>query len=300
LTQKIGFVGLGQMGKWMALNMLKAGYDLTVCDTNPHPVEELCGAGAAAAASPSKVAEETEWVFLSLPNSDVVERVIFGPEGWLEHASPRMIVIDLGTTGYMPTIEFARRLKEHNISFIDAPVSGMEERAKTGELTVMVGGEEAIYNQILPVLKVIGKKILHMGQLGSGQLSKLINQILFNISCAAVAEVLPMAAKLGLDPEKVTEVITNGTGRSFAAEFFVPRALDNIFEEGYPLKAAYKDMISAFEISAQMKIPLPLTHAAATTYQMALAEGYGDLSKGAMIKVFEKMLGVEFRKRRSG
>jgi len=133
---------------------------------------------------------------------------------------------------------------------------------------------------------------------GSGQLTKLINQLLFNISCAGVAEVLPMAAKLGLDPEKVTEVVTTGTGRSFAAEFFLPLALENRFDQGYPLKHAYKDMISAAEISAHQKIPLPVVQATTATFQMALNQGLGDESKGALIKIFERLLDIEFRKKK--
>ncbi|MCG7850933.1 MAG: NAD(P)-dependent oxidoreductase, partial [Methanosarcinaceae archaeon] len=187
-------------------------------------------------------------------------------------------------------------LREKEILFADAPVSGMEARAKEGTLTMMFGGDEAVFDQIKPVLDVMSNKVLHMGKVGSGQLTKLVNQLLFNISCAAIAEVLPMAAKLGLDPEKVTEVVTSGTGRSFAAEFFAPLALDGIFDKGYALKHAYKDMISASEISAQHKIPLPMVHACATTYQMALAEGFGDQGKGAMIQVFERLLGVKFRR----
>jgi 3-hydroxyisobutyrate dehydrogenase-like beta-hydroxyacid dehydrogenase len=124
----------------------------------------------------------------------------------------------------------------------------------------------------------------------------LINQLLFNISAAGIAEVMPMAARLGLDPEKVTQVVTTGTGRSFAAEFFLPLALENRFDQGYPLKSAYKDMISAAEISTHEKIPLPMVQAATTTFQMALANGLGSESKGSLIKVFEKLLGVEFRK----
>jgi 3-hydroxyisobutyrate dehydrogenase-like beta-hydroxyacid dehydrogenase len=135
-----------------------------------------------------------------------------------------------------------------------------------------------------------------MGAVGSGQLTKLINQLLFNICCAGIAEVLPMAVKLGLDPEKVTEVVTTGTGRSFAAEFFLPRALENKFDEGYPIKLAYKDMISAAEISANQKIPLPMVQAATTIFQMALAAELGNEGKGTLIKVFERMLDVEFRK----
>ena len=164
----------------------------------------------------------------------------------------------------------------------------------------MFGGAKAVFDQIMPVFDAMSNKVLHVGQVGSGQLTKLINQLLFNISCAAIAEILPMAAKLGLDPEKVTEVVTSGTGRSFAVEFFAPLVLDGIFDKGYALKNAYKDMISASEISAHHKIPLPMVHACATTYQMALAEGFGDEGKGAMIKVFERILGVEFRKRKEG
>jgi 3-hydroxyisobutyrate dehydrogenase-like beta-hydroxyacid dehydrogenase len=134
-----------------------------------------------------------------------------------------------------------------------------------------------------------------MGAVGSGQLTKLINQLLFNINVAGVAEVLPMAAKLGLDPEKVSRVVNTGTGRSFASEFFTPLILKDIFDRGYPLKHAYKDFISAAEVCAALKIPLPMVQAAMTTFQMALAQGHGEEGKGALIKVFEELLGVEFR-----
>jgi 3-hydroxyisobutyrate dehydrogenase-like beta-hydroxyacid dehydrogenase len=147
-------------------------------------------------------------------------------------------------------------------------------------------------------LDAIGNQIVYMGEVGSGQLTKLINQLLFNISCAGLAEVLPMAVKLGLDPEKVAQVVTTGTGRSFAADFFIPLTLENRFDEGYPVKAAYKDMISAAEISAHKSIPLPVVNATAVTFQMAISEGYGDLSKGGLIRVFEKLLGTEFRKKK--
>jgi 3-hydroxyisobutyrate dehydrogenase-like beta-hydroxyacid dehydrogenase len=160
----------------------------------------------------------------------------------------------------------------------------------------MFGGEKKVFDQVRIALEAMGNKIIHMGEVGSGQLTKLVNQLLFNISAAAIAEVLPMAAKMGLDPEKVTQVITTGTGRSFAAEFFTPLILEGRFDQGYPLKNAYKDMISAAEICAYQKIPLPLVQAATTTYQMALADGHGEEGKGAMIKVFERILGVKFRK----
>jgi 3-hydroxyisobutyrate dehydrogenase-like beta-hydroxyacid dehydrogenase len=296
MEKKIGFIGLGEMGKWMACNVAQSGFDLTVFDMNPDAVKFLTDRGAKAVASAADLAGRVEWILLSLPNTAVVEEVIFGQEGIVQGAKAGSLIVDCGTTGYLATVDFEKRLKEEGILFADAPVSGMEARAKAGTLTVMFGGDKTLFEQILPLLEVMSNKVLHMGQVGNGQLTKLVNQLLFNISCAAIAEVLPMAAKLGLDPEKVTEVVTSGTGRSFAAEFFAPLALEGIFDKGYPLKHAYKDMISASEISAHRKIPLPLVHACATTYQMALAEGLGDMGKGAMIKVFERMLDVEFRK----
>ena len=297
MKKKIGFIGLGQMGKWMALNLHKRGFNLTVADIDPAAVASLTAAGAAAAETPAELAQRTDWIFLSLPNTDIVEQVLFGPSGLIENGRPDQIIVDLGTTAYMATLEFGRKLKDRGIFFADSPVSGMEARAREGNLTIMFGGDQKVFKQLQPVFGALGDLILYMGELGSGQLTKLINQLLFNISAAAIAEILPMAAKLGLDPEKVISVVNSGTGKSFAAEFFGPRILKDSFEEGYPLKHAYKDMVSAAEIGAHRKIPLPLVQAATTTYQMALAAGYGDEGKGAMIKVFENILGVKFRKR---
>jgi 3-hydroxyisobutyrate dehydrogenase-like beta-hydroxyacid dehydrogenase len=284
------------MGKWMALNIVKSGFNLTVYDIVPEAVQFLVDQGARQAASPAALADTTDWILLSLPNTAIVEKVLFGEDGLSEAARPGLIVVDCGTTNYVPTLDFSRRLGEQGVLFADAPVSGMEARAKEGTLTVMFGGDEALFQLLRPVLDAIGSEVLYMGAVGSGQLCKLVNQLLFNISCAAIAEVLPMSVKLGLDPEQVLKVVTSGTGRSFAAEFFGPLALEGRFDQGYPLKDAYKDMVSAAELSAHKQIPLPLVHAATTTYQMALAEGYGNESKGAMIKVFERILGVQFRK----
>jgi len=297
MNKKIGFIGLGQMGKWMAINLVKAGFDVWVQDIDPKAVAFVTEKGAKSCGTPAETATAVDWIFMSLPNTEIVEEVVFGKDGIAEGGKPGLVVVDLSTISYLPTLDISERLRAREILFADAPVSGMETRAKEGDLTVMFGGEEAVLEQVRPALDVIGSKIVYMGKVGSGQLTKLINQLLFNISCAGIAEVLPMAAKLGLDPEKVTRVVTTGTGRSFAAEFFIPLALQNRFDQGYPIKHAYKDMVSAAEISARQKIPLPVVQATTATFQMALAEGFGDESKGSLIKVFERMLGVEFRKK---
>lgn len=295
MKAKVGFIGLGTMGKWMASNMLKAGFGMKVYDISPTAVKFLTDQGAEAAKSPADAAAAVDWLFLSLPDTEVVEKAIFGENGIAQEARPGLVLVDLSTISYMPTLEINRRLKEKGVLFADAPVSGMGARAKEGKLTVMFGGDEGLFRTLKPAFEAIGNQIVYMGGVGSGQLTKLINQLLFNISCAGLAEVLPMAVKLGLDPEQVAQVVTTGTGRSFAAEFFIPLTLKNQFDEGYPVKAAYKDMISAAEISAHKGIPLPVVNATAVTFQMAMAEGYGDLSKGGLIRVFEKMLGAEFR-----
>ena len=297
MMRRIGFVGLGKMGKCMALNFLKAGCQISVYDINSQAVEFLVENGADAGRTPADITAQAEVVFLSLPNTDIVEHVIFGETGLVQAAKKDLQIVDLSTISYLRSVEMASKLSRMNIFFCDAPVSGMESRAKDASLTVMVGSTKKIFNRICPLLEIIGHTVLHMGPVGSGQLTKLVNQILFDINAAGLAEVLPMAAKLGLDPAKVCRIITTGTGRSFAAEFFTPLILENSFDQGYPLKSAYKDMASAAEISARHKIPLPLTQATTNIFQMALAQGLGDESKGALIKVFEKILDVEFRKK---
>jgi len=297
---KLGFIGLGEMGKWMAINVVKAGYPLTVYDIRPDPVQDLAGRGAFLARSPAEVAKNADCVLLSLPDEHVVEEVLFAESGLVQGLFPRSIVVDLSTTGYLATIGIEERLRSMGVIFIDAPVTGMEARAKDATLTIMAAGEEKAVEKIRPILGLLGNNIVYMGRSGNGQLTKLVNQLLFNISAAAMAEVLPMAVKLGLDPEAVCQAVTTGTGRTFALEFFAPHILQNNFKPGYPLSKAYKDMVSAAEISSRKQIPLPVLAAAMQTYQMALAQGLGSENKGAMIKVWEKVLGVEVRKRGTG
>jgi 3-hydroxyisobutyrate dehydrogenase-like beta-hydroxyacid dehydrogenase len=298
MKAKIGFIGLGEMGKWMALNVAKAGFPLSIFDIRPEPVQELVKNGAATGKNPAEVAKQSEIIFMSLPDTKVVQAVIFGENGLLQGMSSGTILVDLSTIHYLATLRIEEELRGKGILFIDAPVSGMESRAKEGTLTVMIGGDPQSVEKIRPILNAIGNNLVYMGKVGNGQLTKLINQLLFNISCAAMAEILPMAVKLGLDPEAVCKVVTTGTGQTFALSFFTPYILENDFKPGYPLISAYKDMESAADISSQMKIPLPVFSAAMQTYQLALTQGLGKENKGAMIKVWEKVLGTEVRKRR--
>ena len=297
MDKTIGFIGLGQMGKWMALNLVKRHFDLTVFDINQEAMALLIKQGAKPASSPAQLARSVDWIIFSLPNPDIIEEVVFSKDGIVKGSKAGQILIDCGTADYLWAREFSASLQEHGIRFADAPVSGMEQRAKEATLTIMFGGPEDLLEEIRPVLEAMGNTIVHMGNIGSGQLAKMINNVLFNANLAALAEVLPMAVKLGLDPEKTGQVINTGSGQSFASKVFIPNILENCFDKGYPLNQAYKDMDGVAKISAQYQIPLPMVHTAATTYQMALAAGFAHEDKGAMIKVFEGLLDVKFRKK---
>lgn len=291
---KVGFIGLGQMGRPMALNMLKSGADLTVFSAVTTPYPELERAGAKTARKASELGS-VDVVFLSLPSADVVRDVLFGPGQLAAALGQGKVVVDTGTSAYSATTELSSSLKAVRIDFLDAPVSGMEARAIEGTLTIMCGGARSIFERVEPLLRHLGNKILYMGGAGSGQLTKLINQLLFDINCAALAEILPMAAKMGLDPEQMGAVVNSGTGRSYASEFFVPRILQGSFSAGYPMKHAYKDLVSAAELGARLCIPMPVLAAATATYQSALLNGHGDKDKGAVLLPFEELLGARFR-----
>jgi 3-hydroxyisobutyrate dehydrogenase-like beta-hydroxyacid dehydrogenase len=291
---KIGFIGLGQMGRPMALNMLKSGAELIVHSVVTTAYTELEQAGAKTVSNARDVAQ-ADIIFLCLPHAEAVKDVLYGKDGLAKLLGEGQVVVDTSTITYSTTLDIAKALKSSGVDFMDAPVSGMEAKAIDGTLTIMCGGERSVFEKVEPLLRCMGDKILFMGSAGSGQLTKLINQLLFDINCAALAEILPMATKMGLDSEQVGTVVNNGTGRSYASEFFVPHILQNGFSAGYPMKNAYKDLVSAAQLGAELCIPMPLLAAATATYQVALLQGHGDKDKGAMILPFEELLGVRFR-----
>ncbi len=293
--KKIGFIGLGIMGGAMAVNMASKGQEeVIIHDISADLVKQYAEKGMTPAASYKDICM-ADIIFLSLPDSRVVEIVLFGEGGLFENLRAGQIIVDLSTIKYSTTIEIDRKLKEKSVIFLDAPVSGMATRAVEGTLAVMCGGDKETFEIVKPYFERVATNVQYMGKIGNGQLTKLINQLLFDINIAAVAEILPFAQKMGLDPEKTVSIVNSGTGRSFASEFFAPRILKNNFQDGYTLGNAYKDLVSASEISAMESLPLPVLSAATGTYQAALRKGYAKEDKGAMIKVFEELFGVSFR-----
>lgn len=290
---KAGFIGVGQMGGPMATN-LAAVYEVTAFCRTVEDRDALAGSPVTATDDLASIAE-ADIIFLCLPNADTVENVLFGSDSLVDALRAKTVVVDTGTTEYNTTLSIHDRLAARDIVFVDAPISGMRKRAEDGTLTMMCGGDYQQVVKLTPLLNTMASAVIYMGQAGSGQLTKLINQLLFDINAAALAEILPLAVKLGLDPEKVGDVVNSGTGRSYASEFFIPNILKGDFSQGYSMKNAYKDLISGAEISARQALPAPVLGAATSTYQKALLAGHGDKDKGGMIRVFEDLLGVEFR-----
>jgi 3-hydroxyisobutyrate dehydrogenase-like beta-hydroxyacid dehydrogenase len=296
MKPEVGFIGLGTMGKWMAFNLIKAGFPLKFFARKKAVIEEAIGQGGRFVSCPRELASQAAWIFLCLPDTEAVEEILYGREGITEAMKPGQVLVDCSTIHPLAARRIHQTLKGRGVHFLDAPISGMEARAKAGTLTIMVGGEEPGYQQVRPALEAMGNTILYLGPSGNGQIMKMINNVLFDIHCAALAEILPLAVKMGLEPEQVIAVARKGTGQSFALDNFGPLILEGNFGPGYPLEDAYKDMVHAVEISSAHRIPLPVTAATMATYQMALDQGLGRENKGAMIKVWEKVLGVEVRK----
>ena len=291
---KIGFVGLGQMGAPMALNLMQE-YDVLIFDKSKDAMLRIAQHETRIISKPRQVVD-IDLLILCLPTAEDIKDVLFSSQISLaNYLKKGAIVVDTGTTGYTETLEICGKLNSNGQWFLDAPVSGMRSRAKTGSLTMMVGGEKQFLEKVKNPLSLLASKILHMGATGTGQLTKLINNLLFDINAAALAEILPMSIKLGIDSEQIGEIINSGTGRSYASEFFIPNILKGNFSNGYPMQEAYKDLINGAKISADRKIPAPVLAAATSTYKQALLEGHGDKDKGGMIMVYERLLKVSFR-----
>jgi len=293
---KIGFTGLGQMGKGMALNLSKCGQDFMVNDIDDKSFADFKNKGIRATTNVHEIAD-SDILFLCLPNEKIVEAVLFGDRGIVPAMKAGQIIVDCSTINYMAALRIARQVEDAGIAYMDAPVSGMQSKAEDGTLAIMCGGGNDVFDKVKKYLDLMGTTVRYMGKHGSGQLAKMINNCVYDINCMGIAELLPMAVKLGLDPEQIGEVVNNGTGRSYASEYFIPRMLKRDFAYGFTLKNAYKDLVSAAEVAAAEAIPTPVLDAVASVYKMTMLKGYGDSYKGVFIRFYEDLLGVKFEKK---
>jgi 2-hydroxy-3-oxopropionate reductase len=293
---KIGFIGLGIMGKPMSKNLLKAGYQLVVMDRIKALVDEVVAAGAAAADSPKAVAEQAEIVITMLPNSPHVKEVVLGEGGIIEAARPGMIVIDMSSIAPLVSREIAARLAEKGVELLDAPVSGGEPKAIDGTLSVMVGGKKEIFDRCRDLLKAMAGSVVLTGEVGAGNITKLANQIIVALNIAAMSEALVLATKAGVEPELVYQAIRGGLAGSTVLDAKAPLVLDRRFDPGFRISLHIKDLGNVLETSHEIGVPLPLTAAVMEMMQAMKVDGKGDLDHGALVRHYEKLAQVEVKR----
>ena len=293
---KIGFIGLGIMGKPMSKNLLKAGYQLVVFNRSKGSVKELVAAGAKAADNPREVAEQAETVITMLPNSPDVREVVLGTAGVIEGAAKGSVVIDMSSIAPLVSREIAARLEEKGVEMLDAPVSGGEPKAIEGTLAVMVGGKKEIFDKCYPVMKAMAGSVVHVGGAGAGNIAKLANQVIVALNIAAMSEALVMAAKAGADPERVYQAIRGGLAGSAVLDAKAPLVMDRKFNPGFRINLHIKDLNNVLETSHAVGAPLQLTASVMEIMQSLKVDGLGDTDHGSLIRYYEKMAGIEVKR----
>ena len=294
---KVGFIGLGVMGNHMAANIQKKGYKLTVFDVNKVVLEEFKSRGAETAQSPAEVARNSEVIFTSLPNSDIVKNVIQGEGGVLEGAAQGSIIVDLSSITPKAIQDVYKEALKKQVEVLDAPVSGGSAGALAGTLTIMVGGKKEALDKVRPLLECVGKTIHHVGDVGAGDTLKLVNNLLLRINMAATAEALVLGAKAGLDPEVMFDVISQSSGNSYALKAKYPNFIaKGNFDPGFAIDLQYKDLELAISTAKSLEMPLLLGNVTQQLYEVARSEGLGKKDISSVINLYEKWADQEVRK----
>jgi len=291
VTERVGFVGLGLMGRPMARNLLRAGSPLSVCSRSAPPVDELVAEGALRASSAAEVAAASDVVITMLPDTPDVELVLFGPGGVVEGASKGSLVVDMSTIDPIATRAFAERLAAIGVAMLDAPVSGGEIGAIDGTLSIMVGGPDEAFGRALPLLQAMGGTIVHVGPAGAGQVTKTCNQLVVASAVEAVAEALVLAAKAGVDPAKVREALLGGFAGSRVLEVHGQRMLDGDFAPGFRAALMAKDGRIVLKAAEDLGAPTPAFRAVAERLEAMLPAGRGDMDYAALVTLLEDEAG---------
>ena len=294
--RKIGFIGLGIMGKPMCRNLLRAGFELTVFSRTPANVEAVTAHGAVSAPSPAAVAAASECVITMVPNSPEVRSVVLGKNGVIEGAKPGLYVVDMSSIAPLASREIGAALAERGIRFLDAPVSGGEPKAVDGTLSVMAGGDAADFEAVQPVLAAMAASVVRVGEIGAGNVTKLANQIVVALNIAAMSEAMVLAAKAGVEPDLVYQAIRGGLAGSTVLDAKAPLVMDRKFEPGFRIKLHVKDLANVMATANELHVPLPLTAGVMEVMQAMLADGCGEDDHGSIIRYFEKLAHVEVRR----
>jgi len=289
-VDRIGFIGLGIMGKPMALNLLAAGRSLTVHSRSAGPVDEVVAAGATRASSAAEVAAASDVTITMLPDTSDVELVLTGEDGVLEGVAADSLVIDMSSIDPAPTREMAEAFAKRDVAMLDAPVSGGERGAIDGTLSIMVGGEPDAVTRAMSIFEVLGKTIVHVGPSGAGQVTKACNQLVVAATIEAVAEALLLAERSGVDPARVREALLGGFAGSKILEVHGQRMLDRTFAPGFRIRLHRKDARIVEEAANATGTPIPSFEVVAAQLQRALDAGDGELDHSGLYVELERML----------
>ncbi len=291
----IGFIGLGIMGKPMAKNLIKAGCELTVYDIVQPAVDELVKAGAAAGRSSKDVAAKSEIVITMLPNSPEVIEVVLGPEGVLEGAKSGTVLIDMSSIAPLVSQDVGAKAQEKGVTMLDAPVSGGEPKAISGTLAIMVGGPAKAFAEVEEILAVMGASVTRVGEIGSGNTTKLANQIIVALNIAAMSEAMVLATKSGVDPERVFQAIRGGLAGSTVLDAKMPLVLEGNFKPGFRIELHIKDLANALDTAHELGVPVPLSSGVMEIMQALRVDDKGGDDHGGLIQFYEKLAKVEVR-----
>jgi 2-hydroxy-3-oxopropionate reductase len=293
MVERIGFIGLGIMGKPMVRNLLRAGYPVVVYNRSPEPIQELAAEGAGVAQSPREVASQVDVLITCVSDSPDVEAVLLGQDGAIVGVRDGMLYIDMSTIAPATARKIYTVLQEKGVSALDAPVSGGDIGAQQGTLSIMVGGDVPAFQRALPILQVLGKNIVHVGAAGAGQVTKACNQVVVALSVQAVAEALTLAKKSGVDPAKVREALLGGFAQSRVLEVHGKRMLEGDFAPGFKLNLFRKDINIVLQTGRELKLPLFGAAHAAELMDALLAQGKGELDYVSLVWLYELLSGME-------
>ncbi len=292
MAQVIGFIGLGIMGRPMARNLLKAGYPLVVHSRSRGPVDEIAKAGAKVGTSPRDVASQCEVLITMLPNSPDVEQVVLGRDGVIEGARSGMVLLDMSTISPLVSQKIGAALADKRVQMLDAPVSGGEKGAIDGVLSIMVGGDKAVFDKALPIFQAMGKTITHLGPLGAGGFTKLANQIIVAVNLTALGEALTLAKKAGLDRELTLTALAGGLAGSRCLDQKKPNYVANSYNPGFKIDLHYKDLGLIMESARALGVPLPATAAVQELFSALRVKGRGGLDHSGVITLLEDLAGL--------
>ena len=291
--KKIGFIGLGIMGKPMSKNLLKAGYELVVLDRNQSAVDEIVALGAKSAATPKEVAQQVEAIITMLPNSPHVKEVVLGENGVIQGAKEGLVVIDMSSIAPLVSREIYEALKEKGVKMIDAPVSGGEPKAIDGTMSVMVGGDKEVFDACYDVMDAMAGSVVYTGEIGAGNITKLANQTIVALNIAAMSEAYILATKAGVDPELVYQAIRGGLAGSTVLDAKSNMVMDRNFKPGFRIDLHIKDLGNVLDTAHGVGAPLPLTAAVMEMMQAIKLDGCGTEDHSSLVKYYEKLANAQ-------